>query len=161
MAIAAVLSLVGPVAHAACLDLKPEAHRAFEGSLYFRVFAGRPNYSSVNRGDEPEPTYILKMDHPVCVDGDASSDAIDKADEVQIFPDHDKDGLFRSMRRLVGRRVRVEGKSAFAAFTGHHHAPLLLPITAIVETSDSREAEGGGLSAVREFYLALARGNGA
>jgi hypothetical protein len=157
-----VLSLGSPAVYAGCLDTKPDTRLNFEGKLYFQVFPGPPNYEAVNKGDTPEPTYILKLDHPVCVDGNDSNDAIEKADQVQIFPNDAKEaGLFISMRRLAGRRVRVEGTSAFTAHTGHHHAPLLLPIAAIVETSDPGEAEGGGLNAVQEFYLALAKGNGA
>ncbi len=160
VAICVVLIPASSAVHAACLDLKPDARQAFEGSLYYQVFGGPPYNGGVNKGDTPEPTYILKLDKAVCVDGNDLSDAIEKADQVQVFPDHDKDGLFKSMRRLVGRRVRVEGKSAFTAHTGHHHAPLLLPIATIIETSDPREAEGGGMAAVQEFYLALANANG-
>jgi hypothetical protein len=64
------------------------------------------------------------------------------------------------MRHLVGRKVRVEGASAFGAHTGHHHAPLLLPITAVTELSDPSEANGGAMAAVQSFYLALAEGDG-
>jgi Domain of unknown function (DUF4431) len=144
-AVSALLGFGDAAAHAACLDLKPDARQTFEGRLHFRVFGGSPYNGGVNKGDTPEPTYIVKLDNPVCVDGNDLSDPIAKADEVQIFPDHDHlDRLFNSMRRLVGRRVRVEGKSAFTAHTGHHHAPLLLPISVIVETSDPGDAEGGG-----------------
>ncbi len=148
-------------ADAACLDLKRDARLSFEGSLYFQVFGGPPYNGGVNKGDTPEPTYILKLDHPVCVEGNDLSDAIDKADEVQVFAaDANQATLFESMRRLAGRKVRVECKSAFTAHTGHHHAPLLLPIATIVETSDPSEAESGAMAAVQGFYLALAEGDG-
>lgn len=61
---------------------------------------------------------------------------------------------------MVGRRVRVEGKSAFGAHTGHHHAPLLLPITQITSASDPTEAYGTAMTTVQAFYLALAAGSG-
>jgi hypothetical protein len=161
VALGAVVCLGSQIAHGACLDMKQDIPRTFEGGLYFQVFGGPPYNGGVNKGDTPEPTYILKLDNPVCVDGNDLSDPIDKADEVQIFPgDENNAALFKSMRRLVGRRVRVEGKSAFTAHTGHHHAPLLLPTATIVETSDSSEAEGGAMAAVQGFYLALANGNG-
>jgi hypothetical protein len=157
-------AMLGPgsaATEAACLDMKQDIPRTFEGTLSFRVFGGPPYNGGVNKGDTPEPTYILKLDNPVCVDGNDFSDPIDKADEVQVFPaDENQAALFRSLRRLVGRKVRVEGKSAFTAHTGHHHAPLLLPTATIVETSDPGEADGGAMAAVQGFYLALAEGNG-
>jgi hypothetical protein len=155
------LCLTSQLAYGACLDLTQDNRLTFEGSLYFQVFGGPPYNGGVSKGDTPEPTYILQLDDPVCVVGDDSLDANEKVGQVQIFPgDDNATRLFTSLRRLVGRRVRVEGKSAFGAHTGHHHAPLLLPIASIVETSDPTEADGGGMAAVQAFYLALAAGNG-
>src|SRR5581483_9304464 len=154
--LSAMLGLGSAATDAACLDMKQDLPQTFEGALTFRVFGGQPYNGGVNKGGTPEPTYILKLDNSVCVEGNDFSDPIDKADEVQVFPaDENRPALFKSLRRLVGRNVRVEGKSAFTAHTGHHHAPLLLPIATIVETSDSREADGGGMAAVQAFYLAL------
>jgi hypothetical protein len=161
LVLSAVLCLGSAACEAVCLDMKQDIPRSFEGALIFRVFPGPPNYERVNKGDASEPTYILKLGNPVCVDGSDFNDPIDKLDEVQVFPaDENQAALFKSLRRLVGRKVRVEGKSAFTAHTGHHHAPLLLPITAVSETSDPRETEGVGMAAVQGFYFALAEGNG-
>jgi hypothetical protein len=147
-------------AHGACLDLAARDDRqTLEGNLTFQVFGGPPYNGGVNKGDTPEPTYILKLDSPVCATGDDSLDANEQVDRVQIFPADDR-GLFDSLRRLVGRKVRVEGKSAFGAHTGHHHAPLLLPITGIAELSDPAGANGGAMAVVQGFYLALAEGDG-
>jgi uncharacterized protein DUF4431 len=60
-------------------------------------------------------------------------------DSVQVYPDADgakAAAISRSLRGNVGRRVTIEGKSPFGAHTGHHHAPLLLPITKIEATRD-------------------------
>jgi hypothetical protein len=35
------------------------------------------------------------------------------------------------LKKLVGKSVAVEGNGALGAHTGHHHAPLLLPINKI------------------------------
>ena len=134
-ALGLALCLASQVAHGACLDLTRDNSLRLEGSLYFQVFGGPPYNGGVSKGE--------------------------KVDRVQIFPgDDNATELFKSLRRLVGRRVRVEGKSAFGAHTGHHHAPLLLPIARVVEISDPTEADGGGMAAVQAFYLALAEGNG-
>ncbi len=155
------LCLGSELAHGACLDLAQDNRQTFEGSLYFQVFGGPPYNGGVSKGDTPEPTFILKLDAPVCVAGDEFLDANEKVDKVQIFSSDDNAAeFFKSLRRLAGRRVRVEGKSAFTAHTGHHHAPLLLPIAKIIETSDPAEADGGGMAVVQAFYLALAEGHG-
>jgi Domain of unknown function (DUF4431) len=155
------LCLSSQTALSACLDLAHDKALTLEGTLAFQVFGGPPYNGGVNKGDTPEPSYILKLDSPVCESGDDFLDANEKVDRVQIFPAADSAAApFSSLKPLVGRRVRVEGKSAFGAHTGHHHAPLLLPIASIVETSDPKDADGGGLAAVQGFYLALAEGKG-
>jgi Domain of unknown function (DUF4431) len=162
-AFAAAFGFCGQAAHGACLDLTQRDSRlTLEGNLAFQVFGGPPYNGGVNKGDTPEPTYILKLDSPVCATGDDSLDANERVDSAQVFPaDDDGKAMFASLTRLVGRKVRVEGKSAFGAHTGHHHAPLLLPITAITEMSDPAEANGGAMAAVQGFYMALAEGDGA
>jgi hypothetical protein len=160
-AAALALCLSSQAAMGACLDLAHDNALTLEGTLAFQVFGGPPYNGSVSKGDTPEPAYILQLDNPVCATGDDFVDANEKVGQVQIFPgDSNATALFKAMRRLVGRKVRVEGKSAFGAQTGHHHAPLMLPLATIVETSDSRDADGGGLAAVQAFYLALAEGKG-
>ena len=156
-----LLCLSGQAAFGACLDLAHDNRLALEGTLTFQVFGGPPYNGGVNKGDTPEPSYILKLENPVCATGDDFVDANAKVDQVQVFSGDDNAAqLYNTLKRLVGRKVRVEGKSAFGAHTGHHHAPLLLPIASVVETSDPKEADGGGLAAVQAFYLALAEGKG-
>ena len=146
----AALALIGltfclaPEANAACIDLKQANKLSFEGMLNYRIFAGPPNYEDVRKGDTPEPTYILTLTEPICASGDEFVDPGDKFDQVQIFPgSSDKaaaQALSRDLRRLVGKRVVVEGASPFGAHTGHHHAPLVLPITRISVASDPAES---------------------
>jgi hypothetical protein len=132
---AAVLALVtlfagseGALASGPCLDIDQAQTIVFEGKLTHKIFPGPPNYEDVRRGDRPEPSYILQLQKPICVSG------IDgQIDRVQIFPQEDSDnrGLWATLKSLIGKQVVVSGTSAFGAETGHHHAPLLLPITEI------------------------------
>ena len=118
----------------ACLDLKQSQPFRFEGVLTRRVFPGPPNYQDVRKGDKPEPTYILRLQKPICVSGDEFIDAQKKIDRIQIFPkdaSNEAKLLWKELRKLVGKPVVVEGSEPFGAHTGHHHAPLLLPITKI------------------------------
>jgi len=68
--------------------------------------------------------------------------------------------LWRELRRLVGQRVHVEGTGAFGRHTGHHHAPLMLPISKISVAYDPTKSYGTPLTTVEAFYLALGAGNG-
>src|SRR6266436_6048740 len=113
-------------ANAACIDLKQTSTLSFEGTLSYSIFAGPPNYEDVRKGDSPEPTYILKLDAPICATGDEFLNPSERFDKIQVYPaDSGTTGRFlsRDLRRLVGKRVVVEGNSAFGAHTGHHHAP--------------------------------------
>jgi hypothetical protein len=119
---------------ASCIELKQVQPFRFEGVLTRRIFPGPPNYQNVHKGDKPEPAYILRLRKPICAMGDALVDSSKQIDRIQVFPaDADTDGqpLWKDLRRLVGRSVTVEGREPFGAHTGHHHAPLLLPITNI------------------------------
>jgi hypothetical protein len=132
-AICFAIAVAAP-ADAACVNLQEPNSVSFEGTLIRRTFAGPPNYEDVRKGDAREPAYILKLDEPICAAGDEFVDAGSKFDLIQIFPDGTgaaAQGLAKELRRLAGQRVSVEGKSAFGAHTGHHHAPLVMPITRI------------------------------
>ncbi|NVN84599.1 MAG: DUF4431 domain-containing protein [Rhodopseudomonas sp.] len=136
--LAAVLVLgapfAGPAGAAAtdsCLDIDSSRTVVFDGKLTHKVFPGPPNFEDVGKGDRPEPSYILQLQKSICVVG------IDKqVDRVQIFPELPEQGpdnraLWAKLKSLIGKQVTVTGTSAFTSFTGHHHAPLLLPITEI------------------------------
>jgi hypothetical protein len=146
-----------------CIDLKQTASFSFEGTLSYSIFAGLPNYEDVRKGDSPEPTYTLKLDTPICATGDELLKPEQRFDKIQVYPaESGAAGRFlsRDLRRFVGKRVVVEGKSPFGAHTGHHHAPLLLPITEISFPHDPTKAYGTAMTTVQAFYMALGVGNG-
>ena len=150
-------------AQAACIDLKRTSSFSFEGTLSYSIFAGPPNYEDVRKGDAPEATYLLKLDASICATGDDFLKPEQRFDRIQVYPaDSGVAGRFlsRDLRRLVGKRVMVEGNSAFGAHTGHHHAPLLLPITNIAIPFDPTRGYGTAMTTVQAFYMALGAGNG-
>jgi hypothetical protein len=147
-------------ANAACIDVKQTKSVSFEGTLSYNIFPGQPNYEDVRKGDAPEPTYLPKLDAPICATGD---DFLNRLDKIQVYPaDSGVAGRFLSidLRRLAGKRVVVEGNSAFGAHTGHHHAPLLLPITNVAVPFDPTKGHGTAMTTVQAFYMALGAGNG-
>jgi hypothetical protein len=114
------------LANAACIDVKQTRSFSFEGLLLYSIFPGPPNYEDVRKA--PEPTYLLKLDSSICAIGDEFLNPDKRIDKIQVNPaDPGVAGRFLSidLRRLVGKKVVVEGNSAFGAHTGHHHAPLL------------------------------------
>jgi hypothetical protein len=105
-------------AWAACLDVSQI--RSFEGELTFRIFGGPPYNGGVRLGDTPEPSYILILEEPICVSGDDFLEQSEQIDQIQIYPDEyggQSSALSKDLRRLVGQRVRVEGKGAFGRHT--------------------------------------------
>ena len=158
-----MLTASGGIVRATCINVNQTGTFTFEGTLTFHIFGGPPYNGGVRLGDTPEPTYILKLDDAICVTGDDSVDRNNPIDRIQVFPEFsatENRELSNDLRRLVGRRVRVEGRSPFGAHTGHHHAPLLLPIIQIEDASDPTAAYGTAMTTVQAFYLALAAGSG-
>src|SRR5215831_5666767 len=145
-------------AGAACIDLKQKDPLSFQGRLNYRIFPGPPNYEDVRKGDTPEPTYILKLEEPICATGNEFVDPNTKFDRIQIFPESDKaaQALWRDLRGFIGQRVLVAGTGAFGRHTGHHHAPLMLPIASISSAFDPTKSHGTSMTTVQGFYLALA-----
>jgi len=156
-----VLSFTAVSANAACIDVKQTSSLSFQGALAYRIFAGPPNYDDVRKGDTPEPAYILTLNAPVCATGD---EFIDRPfDRIQIYPAEVEGAghaLWRDLRQLAGKRVSVEGRSAFGAHNGHHHAPLLLPIIRLAIAFDPTKAYGTAMTTVQAFYMALGAADG-
>ena len=106
----------------ACLRYEPDTV-AIAGILTRKTFPGRPNYESVKEGDEPETGFFLEV--PVSPDSaDDNNGSLHDIRLVQLVLD--SAGYARLNPRL-GRQVTLRG-TLFAAFTGHHHAPLLLRV---------------------------------
>src|ERR1700686_2697195 len=155
-----VLFLI-PNGNAACIDLSKTGTLTFEGVLKYHIFPGPPNYEDVRKGDTPEPTYIVALDAPICATGDDFANPDKAFGTVQIFPamhNQADQALWAKIRRLVGKRVAVEGGGGFSWHTGHHHAPLLLPISRISSIDDPTMAYGTPMTTVQAFYMALRAG---
>jgi uncharacterized protein DUF4431 len=124
---------VACTADAACIDVKQTDRLSFQGTLSHQIFPGPPNFEDVRKGDAREPAYILTLDAPACAVGDDFLNASESFDRIQLLPNDARPdpALSRTLRRLVGKQVSVQGASAFGAHTGHHHAPLLVSVEKI------------------------------
>jgi len=121
---------VACAANAACIDVKQTDRLSFQGTLSHKIFPGPPNFEDLRKGDAREPAHILTLDAPACAVGDDFLNASESFDRIQLLPNDARPdpALSRTLRRLVGKRVSVQGASAFGAHTGHHHAPLLVSV---------------------------------
>jgi hypothetical protein len=133
----AVLLLPGAARAASpcAIDIsKPETLK-LSGMLSHKIFPGPPNYENISKGDKPEPAYILTLDKPVCASGisvgkDKPLISTEPFSTIHLLFDGNKD-IARELRRLVGKRVTVQGENGDEAFTGHHHAPFIMDVKAI------------------------------
>ena len=99
------------------------------GQLERKTFPGRPNFESLESGDEAETGLYLILPKPICSVGDSTSDARSDVTLVQLILD---DEGYSALRPHLSTMVRLRGK-LIVSHTGHHHAPLLLDVTKPVE----------------------------
>ncbi|MFD0987763.1 DUF4431 domain-containing protein [Methyloligella solikamskensis] len=76
----------------------------------------------------PESALILNLEAPECLTGDDENDQIDTAMTVHIFGADDQ--MHEQLQGAVGKEVLVLG-TPFGAMTVHHHAPIVMEVTAV------------------------------
>lgn len=145
-------------ARAACFDLTKGEPRELTGRLGFRIFPGPPGYADVQKGDTPEPAYVLTLDRPICLAGDDFADPELMFREVQLVP---TEASVKKLAAAKGTIVTVLLGDRLAAHTGHHHRPLVAWVDDVFMAKDITEEYGTGASTVRAFYYALGAGDGA
>lgn len=159
--LAAGALVFGGLAHAGqCYDLSRGEPKSLTGELQYVLFPGPPNFEDVQRGDTPEPTYVLRLDHPICIRGDEFADPDKMFDMVHLVGSKDTWPLLKAN---VKRRVSVALKDQMAAETGHHHEPLVAWVTSVtqdVKKLDFINEYGGPATTIRTFYETLGDGQG-
>jgi hypothetical protein len=123
LVLAALLAAAAPTS--GCLDVRGgNAPVALEGRLERATFSMR----DIGNG-QPEREYILILSRPICIDdGGEFADPRQRFRQVQLFTSNGR--LWPRLRAGVGHRIRIRG-AGFAAQTAHHHAPLVVDISAI------------------------------
>lgn len=135
-----------------CLSYEP-ATVSLHGRLLRRTFPGPPNYESVKRGDKPETYWLLHLDAPICVAASADNDAESGVTDLQLILTTKEYARFR---KFVRRAIRVEVRGTlFHAVTGHHHTPVLLEVTDILNgfTIDSDSSSICPLQKVCQMWV--------
>lgn len=96
-----------------------------------KTFAGRPNFESIENGDEPETYWVLHVASPICVNGDKDipngETAESNVSDIQLSLDEKQ---YAQYKDLPGKQVVVNGKLSHA-ISGHHHTNVLLNVTEI------------------------------
>lgn len=155
-------------AEAACYNLTKSEPAELSGTLEYVMFAGPPNYDDVQKGDMPEPNYILRLNNEICIaDDEGFADPGELFSQVQIVPG--KVGS-QELRKVVGKSVTVGLYDQMAAHTGHHHKPLVawastisvapVPSKNFSDEEDPTADYGTGATTIRAFYSALGSGQG-
>jgi hypothetical protein len=158
--IIALLALA-PAAHAAakenCYDLRKSEPHQLTGVLSYRIFPGPPNYADVQKGDTPEPAYVLTLPAASCLQGDDNADPKKSFNEVQLAGTQATNGEFSALRE---KEVTVTLERPISAQTGHQHLPLVAWVTDIAPATDAKAEYGTPATTVRAYYMALEAGDG-
>ena len=94
---------------------------ALVGRVTWRVYPGRPNYDSVERGDQADTVIILRLDCSLCTVASEVWDPHDQIGEVQLVLSQND---YRAALRLANARLTLTGTLRGADF-GWHHLPVL------------------------------------
>ena len=76
----------------------------------------------------PEQAFILKLPVPTCLAGDEQLPETEQVSTIHIYSSNGP--VAQSIKGFVGKDVFVQG-TPFGAHTAHHHAPIVMDITAI------------------------------
>lgn len=151
-----------PAKAAACYNLAHGEPKELTGELEYFIFAGPPNFEDVQKGDTPEPNFVLHLARPICISGDEFADPHNQFRDVQIV---ETKATMGQLRRLLHQTVTVRLADQMAAETGHHHKPLVAWVTAVravaARAMEFTDEYGTAATTIRTFYTALGDGQGA
>ena len=107
------------------------------GKLKRETFPGRPNYESIESGDEIETHYYLSLDQKIDVIKNTNDKSTSINDEsvtnvniLQLVISNDSDWA-KLKKAGVGASVKIKG-TLFKRHTGHHHSRVLFEVQNIV-----------------------------
>lgn len=101
------------------------------GKIVIRTFPGRPNYESIQQGDEPEKPWFLRLPKPICMKADSDDEfnvAEAKVSEIHLVLRQEQ---YRKLRTIMRKGPVTLSGTLFHSFNAHHHAPVLMRVTGI------------------------------
>ena len=108
-----------------CLRYEPDTARV-SGVLTRHMYYGAPGFGGNPKHDAKEVGFYLDLTEPICVAPGADDTDVAKAGIRRVQLVLDSAG-YAHLRPLMGKRVTLQG-TLFAAYTGHHHTPVLLHV---------------------------------
>lgn len=126
-----LITTANDVAAQSCFSYESSGTK-LAGRIKIMTFPGPPNYESVEKGDQPEVAWVLRLGKPVCVRKGQDNEfdvAESNVTDIQLVLEPEE---FTKWRVLARDRypVVVTGK-LFHAHTGHHHTAVLMEVTNI------------------------------
>ncbi len=107
-----------------------------QGSISTQTFPGRPNYESIEMGDEAETVEILKTNKDICIGGTYPDSeerytlsGLSKFHLILNAPEHIKTTDASQSFIVTGHLQR--------AITGHHHTPVVIEVNKIDAKPDN------------------------
>ncbi len=150
-----------------CFNVSNAEPQRLSGVLEYTMFAGPPNFEDVQKGDAPEPAYVLRLKNSICIsDEEGFADPSRMFDRVQVVPGR----VGQDLRGFVGQSVSLELYDQMAAFNGHHHQPLVAWVSSVSSAPPAPKETtfrddpigdyGTPATTIRAFYAALQAGQG-
>jgi Repeat of Unknown Function (DUF347)/Domain of unknown function (DUF4431) len=104
------------------------------GTLELQTFPGPPNYESIQKGDDIERHFYLKLNKPVDVLSKSKNSTMNHSETeknvkiMQLVIDGGNSALWNRFRKVgKGGQVKILG-TLFHRFTGHHHSRVLINV---------------------------------
>ncbi|MDB5050366.1 MAG: hypothetical protein JWO30_3437 [Fibrobacteres bacterium] len=117
-----------------CLEFEPDTVE-FVGTVYMKVFPGKPEYEDTLKGDEKDPQWMLRMSGPICINGSGSGDINDpnmdpvgSIQDIQLVVPNDT--LREMAEKSISKETRLKG-TLFHGITIHHRTEALLWVVSI------------------------------
>ena len=106
------------------------------GTVETQTFPGPPSYESIDRGDEIERGWYLRLKEAVTVEANSPTTDLGWKTEKHVRVLHMAVDWQRipEKRLAVGKVVRVKGK-LFNRQNGHHHSRVLIDVGELREAS--------------------------
>lgn len=117
-------------ARAACIQSGLKQEILLSGKLEFHIFPGPPNFEDVSQGDTPEPTYILRLDSPICL---IDEEVFDTQNLTSIHLIVDTPELMGELSEQKGKHITLVLFDFFGRQTAHHHAPVLATVRSVAK----------------------------
>lgn len=76
----------------------------------------------------PQKPYVILLSQPICLTAEEPDDSVSSTKTVHIFSSDDT--VHQQIAGFVGQAIVVRGRP-FPSHTAHHHAPVVMDITAI------------------------------